>query len=170
VFGRHSDLGDGSGRADRQGGQRSTQIVSANSALMPRRALQTWQMTLLCWLSSLMRCCSQNPISRRRRAISGEAQSCLIRQAVPTRSLLSGQTKDSPWPWATFTDGVFLLTARHGKVIETRLQEGILRRRMDAKRIGRPMDFVCNQSGREKWECRSLLMSSARFAAYRCSI
>src|SRR5204862_1537299 len=83
VFGRHFDFGDGGGRADRQGSQRltgnghnqatvssarsgSTQMASANSALMPRRALQTWQMTLLCWLSSLMRCSSQNPISRRR--------------------------------------------------------------------------------------------------------
>jgi len=80
VFGRDSDFGDRRGRADRQGRQRltgnglnqatfcsgSTQMASANSALMPRRALQTWQMTLLCWLSSLMRCSSQNPISRRR--------------------------------------------------------------------------------------------------------
>src|SRR5882724_9365990 len=75
-----------------------------------------------------MRCSSQKPISRRRRAISGEAQSCLIRQAVPTRILLSGQMKDGSRPGAAFTDDDFLLTARQAKVIETRLQEGFLRR------------------------------------------
>jgi hypothetical protein len=141
VFGGHSDFGNGSGGADREGGQRltdnghnqatfssarsgSTQMASANSALMPRRALQTWQMTLLCWLSNLMRCSSQKPISRRRREISGEALSCLIRQAVPTLNLLSGQIKDDSRPWLAFTIDVFLLTARQGKVIETGLQEG----------------------------------------------
>src|SRR5436853_855163 len=99
-------------------------MASANSALRPRRTLQTWQMRLVCWLRSLIFCSSQKPISRRRWAISGEAESCLMRQAEPARSLLSGQTKAGSQPLAAFRDDGFLLTARQGNVIETRLQEG----------------------------------------------
>src|SRR2546429_5905983 len=102
----------------------STRIASANSALRPRRTLQTWQMRLVCWLRSLIFCSSQRPISRRRWAISGEAESCLIRQAEPTRSLLRGQMKGCSQPGAAFTEDGFLLIVRQGNVIETRLQEG----------------------------------------------
>src|SRR5207244_9970733 len=110
VFGGHFDFGDSRSGTDRQSGQRlaggghsqatfssarsgSTQIESASSALMPTRTLQTWQMTLVCWLRSLTRCSSQKPISRRRWTISGEAESCLIRQAAPARSLLRGRSE-----------------------------------------------------------------------------
>src|SRR5438128_1059016 len=97
---------------------------SASSALMPRRTLHTRQMRLVCWLRSLMRCSSQNPISRSRRAISGDAESCLIRQADPTRNLLNGQTKGLAAPSVELSGGDFRFTARHHTVIETRLQEG----------------------------------------------
>src|SRR5439155_488299 len=102
----------------------STMMASANSALRPRRTLQTWQMRLVCWLRSLIFWSSQKPISRRRWAISGEAESCLIRQAAPTRSLLSGQMKGCSQPGAAFAEDGFLLIVRQGTVIETRLQEG----------------------------------------------
>src|SRR5947207_7346486 len=99
-------------------------MASANSVLRPRRTLQTWQMRLVCWLRSLIFWSSQKPISRRRWAISGEAESCLIRQAAPTRSLLSGQMKGCSQPGAAFAEDGFLLIVRQGNVIETRLQEG----------------------------------------------
>src|ERR1043165_5224595 len=68
-------------------------IWAANGALMPTRTLQTWQITLACWLSNLIFCSSQNPISRKRCVTSGEAESCLMRTAVPARTWLSGHMK-----------------------------------------------------------------------------
>ncbi len=69
----------------------STKILSANSGLIPKRTLQTWQIILVFCVSSLIFCSSQKPISRSRCVTSGGAVNCLIRTAVPARTLLNGQ-------------------------------------------------------------------------------
>jgi hypothetical protein len=67
-------------------------MLSANRLLMPRRALQTWQMMLEWQLSSFTFWSSYKPISRRRVLTSGEAESCLMQTTLPALTRLSGQT------------------------------------------------------------------------------
>src|SRR3954471_20765191 len=52
-------------------------------------------MRLLWRLRSLICCSSQKPISRRRWETSGEAESCLMRTAVPAMTRLNGQRNGS---------------------------------------------------------------------------
>src|SRR3954464_14270388 len=96
---------------------------SAKGALMPTRTLQTWQMTLACWLRSLIFCSSQKPISRRRCVTSLGAESCLIRTAVPARTLLSGQMKG--WRHSDSTEDGSLIVGELTSA-EMELQESML--------------------------------------------
>jgi hypothetical protein len=50
---------------------------------------------LMCRLTSLICCSSQNPSSRSRCEISGGVESCLMRTAVPATTRLNGQRKGS---------------------------------------------------------------------------
>src|ERR1043165_1774033 len=69
---------------------------SANFALIASFTLHTWQITFVCWLSNLIFCSSQKPISRNRCVTSGGAESSLMRTAVPARTWLNGHTNG--WP------------------------------------------------------------------------
>src|SRR2546423_12813246 len=102
-------------------------MASASWLLMPRRALHTWQMRLLCRLRSLICCSSQKPISRRRWEISGEAESCLMRTAVPATTRLNGQRNGSfVQPFSPKQLDMNLFTCRVNLMaIETELQEGL---------------------------------------------
>jgi len=72
----------------------STKIESANSSLIPSRALQTWQMRFEFRASNLICCSSQMPSSRNRAVTSGAAESCLMQTTVPASTRLNGQTPE----------------------------------------------------------------------------
>src|SRR4030095_5454832 len=93
LFRRDAHFRNGGGRTCRERGEGtvfghthatgSTRMASASSGLIPRRALQTWQMKWAWRRTSLICCSSQKPSSRSRLVISGEVASCLIRTEVP---------------------------------------------------------------------------------------
>src|SRR5690348_13771466 len=62
----------------------------ANCSLIASLALQTRQMKFAWLVSNRMICSSPRPISRRRFWVSGAAQSCLMRTAMPALTLLRG--------------------------------------------------------------------------------
>lgn len=58
-------------------------IASARRALIPKRALQTWQIMVRSCVNNRIFCSSQKPSSRSRWLSSGEASNWRIRQRVP---------------------------------------------------------------------------------------
>ena len=100
-------------------GRDSTKIFSANSSLMARRALQTWQMTLALLLSNRIFRSSQKPSSRNRCFISGDAESCLMRTAVPAWTWVRGQIKGCWQPSGAGGVGADFFTAAQIRAIET---------------------------------------------------
>lgn len=76
-------------------------MTCASCSLIARRVLHTWQIKLFRLVSRRMICSSQNPNSRRRVCISGEAHNCLMRTATPAWTRANGQTSQrvsSPAP------------------------------------------------------------------------
>jgi hypothetical protein len=106
-------------------GMGSTSIESASFALIPNRALHTWQIKLPSRLSSLTSCSSQNPISRNRFVTSTDADSFLMHTTVPASTRLNGHTKGwAHLPCLTTLPRADSFIATQLRLIETWFQEG----------------------------------------------
>jgi hypothetical protein len=102
----------------------STRIASANCALIPNRALHTWQIIVRSCVNNRICCSSQNPSSRSRSASSGAANNCLIRHRVPGRTSDNGQTNASGCSSTPISPVLISLTRREPSGPERDWQAG----------------------------------------------
>lgn len=98
----------------------------ASFSLIPRRALQTWQMKLEFLETNRIFWSSKTPSSRNRSVTSGEVNSCLMQTIEPDCTCERGQTSGlGQWPSRnSISCSASEFTNGKARVIETELQEG----------------------------------------------